>query len=67
MLQSVEANLLADLIWIPLGAAVVWVIRRIRREIREDLAAHRAEVAQQLADQHPQGAPAPPGQEGVRT
>lgn len=40
MLQSVEANLLADLIWLPVGGLLLWLLRRVWRQIRADLADH---------------------------
>lgn len=56
MLASVEANLIADLIWLPLGALILLVgrriVRRLRKEWREqqqaDLAEHRDLIAKQL-------------------
>lgn len=58
MLDSVLANLIADVIWLPLGAAILLAARRILRGLRQewreqqqaDMAEHRDLVTQQLAE-----------------
>jgi uncharacterized membrane-anchored protein YhcB (DUF1043 family) len=54
MLGSVAANLLADIIWLPIGWLILRVGRRVLREIREEFAAQDAVLAvhTDLAETH---------------
>lgn len=54
MLGNVAANLLADVIWLPVGWLILRVTRRVLCEFREDLAAQDAVLAQHrdLAETH---------------
>lgn len=36
MRESVEANLIADVIWLPLGALILLIGRRVLRRLREE-------------------------------
>ena len=46
MLGSVEANLVADVIWLPVGWLLLRLARRILREMREELAAQDVALAE---------------------
>lgn len=58
MLANVEANLIADVIWLPLGALILFAGRRILRGLREewrdqqrrDQAEHRELITAQLTE-----------------
>lgn len=46
MLDSVYANLIADVIWLPVGYLLLRLGRRILREIREEFAAQDVVLAE---------------------
>jgi uncharacterized membrane-anchored protein YhcB (DUF1043 family) len=54
MLGSIYANLVADVIWLPVGWLILRVARRVLREFREELAAQDAVLAEHtdLAETH---------------